>query len=80
MKPAGIAKRMRKTADWYGAAESMETVVCSKCGQRFAIHPGLKAHDAGLAVKQAAWVEEQLVWDHIQERRHHGSIDLPDFQ
>lgn len=53
----------------------METVVCSKCGQRFAIHN--EAPDAQLAEKQAAWLEDQLVWDHIQERKHHGSLELP---
>lgn len=55
----------------------MQTVICSKCGQRFAIHnDGL--HDAQLAEKQAAWLQDQLVWDHIQERKHHGSVELPD--
>jgi len=58
----------------------METVVCSKCGQRFAI-----CHDTGwqnieLAKKQAAWVTDQLVWDHIQERKHHATIELPKLQ
>lgn len=79
MKNTGMAKRLRNTADANSASDSMETVVCSNCGQRFAIHSGVSAHDAGTITKQVAWVQEQLVWDHIQERRHHGSIDLPDF-
>ena len=54
----------------------METVVCSKCGQRFAIdNDGV--HNSQLAGKRVAWLEEQLVWDHIQERKHHGHMDLP---
>jgi len=80
VKMTGVAKRMRKTAESFGVGEFMETVACSKCGQRFAIHSDSSPHDAALVVKQAAWVEEQLVWDHIQERRHHGSIELPNFQ
>jgi len=54
----------------------MGTVVCAKCGQRFAIR---NESDAGaeLAAKQVAWVEDQLVWDHIQERKHHGTMELP---
>ena len=54
----------------------METVVCDKCGQRFAFqNEGVR--DAQLAEKQAAWLQDQLVWDHIQERKHHGSVELP---
>ena len=79
MRITNIAKRLRKSTDLY-VGESRETVVCSNCGQRFAIHVDSAAQNAGLAVKQAAWVQDQLVWDHIQERRHHGSMDLPDFQ
>jgi len=55
----------------------METVVCPKCGQRFAIRSG-PVQDTGLMEKQVAWVQEQLVWDHIQERKHHGTMELPD--
>lgn len=57
-----------------------ETVVCGKCGQRFAIESDLAIEDVELAEKQAAWVADQLVWDHIQERKHHGRIELPDLQ
>ena len=54
----------------------METVVCSKCGQRFAID-NEGAPDVQLAEKQVAWLEDQLVLDHIQERKHQGNVDLP---
>jgi len=33
--------------------------------------------NADLGRKQASWVTDQLVWDHIQERKHHGTIELP---
>jgi protein-arginine kinase activator protein McsA len=49
----------------------METVVCDQCGQRFAIHHDLIRQDVEVARKQASWVKDQLVWDHIQERKHH---------
>jgi len=66
-----MARRLRKVT--HG---DMETVVCNQCGQRFAIHnDGVR--DAQLAEKQAAWLQDQLVWDHIQERKHHGSVELP---
>jgi hypothetical protein len=55
----------------------METVVCSKCGQRFAISNDPRFEDLELAKKQAASVTDQLVWDHIQERKHHGTTVLP---
>ncbi len=70
MRP-GTARRLRKVA-----SEDAETVVCSQCGQRFAIQSA-GVRDAQLAERQAAWLTEQLVWDHIQERKHHGSIELP---
>lgn len=55
----------------------METVVCGKCGQRFAIRNDDGLMDSELAKKQASWVADQLVWDHIQERKHPGTIELP---
>jgi len=55
----------------------METVVCGKCGQRFAIPRDVASLDVELAKKQVSFVAEQLVWDHIQERKHHGTIELP---
>jgi transcription elongation factor Elf1 len=55
----------------------METVVCGKCGQRFAIRRDVTSLDVELAKKQVSFVTEQLVWDHIQERKHHGTIELP---
>jgi len=74
------AKRLRKIAQAASNGET-ETVVCDTCGQRFAIHNGGVhnggVHDAGLAEKQVAWLQDRLVWDHIQERKHHGSVDLP---
>jgi hypothetical protein len=70
VKP-GTARRLRKVAP-----EDTETVVCSQCGQRFAIeNEGVR--DEQLAEKQAAWLLDQLVWDHIQERKHHGNVELP---
>jgi len=79
VKPNGIAKRLRNTVESsLGSASFMETVVCGNCGQRFSIQSDLGLQDAALAGRQAAWVADQLVWDHIQERKHQGTIDLPD--
>ncbi len=58
----------------------MKTVVCDKCGQRFAIHHDPVRQNVEVAKKQAAWLEDQLVWDHIQERKHHATIKLPSAQ
>lgn len=55
----------------------METVACDQCGQRFAIHHDPAHEDAEVARKQASWVKEQLVWDHIQERKLQGKMELP---
>jgi transcription elongation factor Elf1 len=79
VKPNGIAKRMRNSSEEIlTSATFRETVVCGNCGQRFSIQNDAGLQDAELAARQAAWVTDQLVWDHIQERKHHGTIDLPD--
>ncbi len=77
MNPNGVARRLGRIVEHASNAILMETVVCDHCGQRFSIShdPGLE--DVELAKKQAAWVTDQLVWDHIQERKHHGTIELP---
>ncbi|HWF03057.1 MAG TPA: hypothetical protein VHA06_05185 [Candidatus Angelobacter sp.] len=78
-----VARRLRGTKEAVISPESSttpfttETVVCAKCGQRFAIRRDEGSHDTELAKKQASWVADQLVWDHIQERKHQGTIELP---
>jgi transcription elongation factor Elf1 len=68
---------MRGTAEAVSNGHFRETVVCGKCGQRFAIRRDVASLDVELAKKQVSFVTEQLVWDHIQERKHHGTIELP---
>lgn len=79
MKTSIVARRLRNAVDSGAATNPIETVVCGNCGQRFAIRLDSSTPDTKLIEKQAAWVQEQLVWDHIQERKHHGTIELPDF-
>jgi hypothetical protein len=55
----------------------METVVCDQCGACFEIGHAMASQDPALATRQAVWLAEQLVWDHIQEGRHRGSQYLP---
>jgi transcription elongation factor Elf1 len=68
---------MRGTAEVLSSGSSTETVVCGKCGQRFAIRIEAESKDVELYRKQASFVADQLVWDHIQERKHQGTIELP---
>jgi transcription elongation factor Elf1 len=68
---------LRAASEHGAAANPPETVVCGNCGQRFAINSDPAVHNAELTRKQASWVADQLVWDHIQERKHHGTIKLP---
>jgi hypothetical protein len=72
----GVATRMRGAMS-ESDGPVMEAVVCDKCGQRFAIYRDLGDQDPALIRKQITWVEERLVWDHIQERKHPGTIKLP---
>lgn len=77
-----LVRRLRKSVDAGPGPVTtpMETVVCGNCGQRFAIHNDANAASAELTEKRIAWVKDQLVWDHIQERKHHGSMELPDLK
>ena len=55
----------------------MSDVVCCDCGVRFQITHPMTSIDRKLAERQAAWLADQFVWDHIQEHKHRASIDLP---
>jgi hypothetical protein len=68
---------LRGTSEANAAPASTETVVCAKCGQRFAIRNDEGMQNTELAKKQVSWVTDHLVWDHIQERKHQGTIELP---
>lgn len=77
MKQNGVVVRLKRLSEEPSSAVTMETVVCGKCGQRFAIRHDPALQDADLARKQAMWVTDKLVWDHIQERKHRGTMELP---
>lgn len=75
---SGTAKRIRQNKD----AATPKTVVmnmveCGECGDRFAICHHINAQDPALAERQAVWLKDQFVWDHIQEDKHRASIALP---
>ena len=80
---AAVAKRVRQTSASPALTTSpaktqvIKVVVCQQCGERFAIAHDLTALDPQLAERQAAWLADQFVWDHIQENKHRGSITLP---
>jgi hypothetical protein len=75
---AGTAKRLRHTAENAQAKTLVVKVVaCSQCGERFTIGHDAAAPDPELAERQARWLEDQFVWDHIQENKHRSSVALP---
>lgn len=55
----------------------MTTVVCVDCGTEFQITHRMPLQDNLLAQRQARWLGEQFVWDHIQESKHRATIELP---
>ena len=73
----GTAKRLRKNTKCQANVTVMVMVTCESCGARFAIGHRPPFLDAALATRQAAWLTDQLVWDHIQETKHRGTVDLP---
>jgi len=72
-----MAKRVRQNSGGAPNLVEMSTVTCDQCGARFIIGHRLSFQNAELATRQAAWLGEQFVWDHIQENKHKGSIRLP---
>jgi hypothetical protein len=81
-RPA-VAKRVRQTnappAPTAPPAKTqvIKVVVCQQCADRFAISHDLTNLDPQLAERQAVWLADQWVWDHIQENKHRSSITLP---
>jgi hypothetical protein len=73
----GNAKRVRQTQLIAPNITTMTTVTCEKCGHEYVIEHRAGLEDVALATRQAAWLAENFVWDHIQENRHSGSIRLP---
>lgn len=55
----------------------METVLCETCGFYYAIEHRAGSEDPALASRQATWLADHFVWDHIQENKHQASIRLP---
>lgn len=76
----GKARRMRRRSENAPARADvvMNVVECHNCGERFEISHHAASQNPQLAQLQAAWLQEQFVWDHIQEVRHRGSIALPE--
>jgi hypothetical protein len=74
----GTARRLRNTIEKAAARTVvMSVVVCTQCGERFTISHELACQDAALAERQATWLQDHFVWDHIQETKHRGMITLP---
>jgi hypothetical protein len=73
----GNAKRIRHTQISAPNITTMTTVLCEQCGHQYVIEHRAGSEDVALASRQAAWLAENFVWDHIQENRHSGSIRLP---
>lgn len=73
----GNARRVRQSHTTGPHLAIMATVTCESCGHQFAIEHRAGSEDAALASRQAAWLAERLVWDHIQEKGHTGSVPLP---
>lgn len=75
--PYGTAKRLRKTAESTPDMVVMTTIVCHQCGAKFSIVHRSACPDQALAERQASWLADKFVWDHIQENSHQSSIQLP---
>jgi len=76
--PNGTARRLRqKTESALPGTVVMTTVACLQCGAQFVIAHRSSCPDQALAARQAIWLADKFVWDHIQENNHKSSIQLP---
>lgn len=77
--PHGMAKRLPRNGNGESTSNMlvMAMVICEQCGARFAITHDPAFCDAALAQRQAVWLKDRFVWDHIQENKHPGSIQFP---
>ena len=76
--PNGTARRLRqKTENALPGTVIMTTVACYQCGAQFVIAHRSSSPDEALAARQAIWLADKFVWDHIQENNHQSSIELP---
>ncbi len=76
--PNGTARRLRqKTENAFPGTVIMTTVACYQCGAQFVIAHRSSSPDEALAARQAIWLADKFVWDHIQENNHQSSIQLP---
>ena len=74
---SGTAKRLRRNPENVPGTVQMATVVCDQCGARFAIAHRLASMDQALADRQAIWLADKFVWDHIQDVAHVINYDVP---
>ena len=75
---SATARRVRNREFVSSQFVEMNTVVCEQCGEQFRITHRFPLQDEALASRQAAWLADHFVWDHIQENKHRSSIDLPE--
>jgi len=73
----GTAKRLRKKTESTPGTVVMSTVVCYQCGVQFAFAHLAAFQNQALAERQAIWLADKFVWDHIQESNHQSLIQLP---
>ena len=73
----GTARRVRSNMSTSPNCTVMARVVCGDCGVEFQITHRMPLQDKVLAQRQASWLAEQFVWDHIQESKHRTTIELP---
>jgi hypothetical protein len=71
------ARRVRPTMTSSPNWTIVAKVTCDQCGEQFQITHRMSAQDEALAQRQARWLADRFVWDHIQENKHRSSIDLP---
>jgi hypothetical protein len=74
----GTAKRLRGKGESAPGTIVMSIIECEQCGARFTIAHRSGLQDPARAERQAIWLRDRFVWDHIQENKHCGSTALPE--
>lgn len=71
----GTAKRLRKSEV---PPSDVAVAICNQCGDRFLIARNPTIVNVQILDKHLLFLQEQFVWDHIQENKHRSSIRLPE--
>jgi hypothetical protein len=75
---SAVAIKKGQTKERVPQFMQMGTLRCDGCGEEFIFFHNPASVDKSVAERQAHWLEKVLAEEHVSERKHPDSIQLPD--